>query len=285
MARHLSLRLSAKSKVAWDGSKNIDLYVANGELGRMMKVERFNGEKIGRVRFETNPKIAVTVSGKWAEEKLDLGYAMTVHKSQGSDFGGVIVVLPAEQRQRMISRELLYAALTRFTRRLYLLVQGTPGDVKPLFAALWRGSSEYLRRNTCLYKVQQAPPDLDDYRPDKRIVRTLRGELVASKSEALIANLLALHKIPYHYEELLVAPDGSPRRPDFTIPIETADGPDVLYWEHWGKLGDPDYDASVDRRRSWYQTHGFFSKLIETDEKGGFDSTRIEGIIRDRIAS
>ncbi|HEY8748528.1 MAG TPA: hypothetical protein VIM11_11180 [Tepidisphaeraceae bacterium] len=69
------------------------------------------------------------------------------------------------------------------------------------------------------------------------------------------------------------------------FPVETPDGRYKLYWEHWGKLGDPDYEASVERRRKWYKTHGFFSKLIERDEKSGFDSRRIEEIIRNRIVS
>ena len=69
------------------------------------------------------------------------------------------------------------------------------------------------------------------------------------------------------------------------LPVETAEGPDELYWEHWGKLGDPVYDESVRLRRDWYQTHGYAAKLIETNERGGFDSKKIEKVIRDRILS
>ena len=39
-------------------------------------------------------------------------FAMTVHKSQGSEFDQVLVLLPA-QRSRVVSRELLYTAVTR----------------------------------------------------------------------------------------------------------------------------------------------------------------------------
>src|SRR5262249_1561961 len=151
--------------------------------------ERGEG-RAGWVRFETNPAVSVCLDDQWARAWLDLGYAMSVHRAQGSDFGGVVVVIPKEARQQLVSRELLYTALTRFTRRLYLLIQGAPGDPEALLASLWRGSSEYLRRHTCLYAARQAVPDLEEYLPGKRIVRTLRNELVASKSEALIANLL-----------------------------------------------------------------------------------------------
>jgi hypothetical protein len=113
--------------------------------------------------------------------------------------------------------------------------------------------------------------------------KTLLHEMVASKSEVLIANRLAELRVPYHYELKLLAADGSRRRPDFTIPIETMDGPDVRYWEHWGKLGDPEYDASVRHRLAWYEKHGLMSKLIQSDERGGFDSTKVDAIIREHL--
>jgi len=42
---------------------------------------------------------------------------MTVHKSQGSQFGAVVVVLP-EPTSRVLTRELLYTAITRAQRHL-----------------------------------------------------------------------------------------------------------------------------------------------------------------------
>jgi exodeoxyribonuclease V alpha subunit len=276
-------RILAKENIASLGEKAVDTYVANGELGRLMKVGKWDDERAAWIRFETNTAISVRINDKWANTWLELGYAMSVHRSQGSDFGGVVVVIPKEPRQRLVSRELLYTALTRFTKRLYLLVQGQPGDPEALLTSLWRGSSEYLRRNTCLYKLQHAIPDLDNYRPEKRIIRTLRQEMVLSKSEALIANMLFQAGIPYHYERRLEAPDGSWRRPDFTIPVETPDGPSELYWEHWGMLSDPGYAAGVDRRKKWYERHGYMPRLIETDELGGFDSIKIGNIIQGKI--
>ena len=276
-------RIKARTRIAWDGKKNVDFYLANGELGRMMKIGRKGGEKCGWARFETDPGVTISIDGAWAGEALDLGYAMSVHKSQGSDFGGVIVVVPKEERVRLVTRELLYTALTRFTRRMYLLVQGQPGDLDALRIGLWRGASCFLRRHTCLYTAERAIANIDDWRPEKRVIRTLRDELVASKSEALIATLLEKAKVPYYYEKLLIADDGTIRRPDFTIPIETPDGPTELYWEHWGKLGDPTYEASVLRRREWYIRHGLADRLVETDELGGFNAKKIQNLIEERI--
>jgi ATP-dependent exoDNAse (exonuclease V) alpha subunit len=278
-------RLSERERKAWDRltKSNVDLFVANGELGLVYQIDEFKKTRLARVSFETSPNVSVTVDSGWAEEWLDLGYAMTVHKAQGSDFYGVLLVIPAEERQLLLSRELLYTALTRFTRKLYLLVQGSPGDIAVLERGAWQGSSEYFRRNTSLYGLREAVKEIDDYRPEHRIHTTLLRELVASKSELLIANRLAELHVPYHYELKLVAADGSIRRPDFTVPIETPDGPDVRYWEHWGMLGNPDYDASVTRRLAWYEKHGLMSKLIQSDERGGFDSTKVDAMIREHL--
>ncbi|HIE17928.1 MAG TPA: hypothetical protein EYP71_07015 [Dehalococcoidia bacterium] len=284
-------RVNANERLAWDGRHNIDFFVAKGELGRVMKVGKrkllkdgkWQEEKVMWVRFETEPSITITVDSEWAESYLDLGYAMTVHKAQGSDFGGVILVLPREDRQRLVSQELLYTAFTRARKRLYILLQGAPADLRALLFGLWPGSSEYLRRNTSLYGLRVAIPDLDDFRPGEKIHRTIREELVRSKSEALIANLLAQYNVRYYYERPLVAPDGTIRLPDFTVPVETSYGPSELYWEHLGMLEDPQYAWWWDRRRSWYEKHGFTDRLIVTDERGGFDSKKIEQVITERI--
>jgi len=49
----------------------------------------------------------------------ETAFAMTVHKAQGSEFDEVLVLLPA-QRSRVLTRELLYTALTRARRRVTL---------------------------------------------------------------------------------------------------------------------------------------------------------------------
>jgi exodeoxyribonuclease V alpha subunit len=58
---------------------------------------------------------------------VDTVYAMTVHKSQGSQFDTVAVVLP-DPASPILTRELLYTAVTRARRRLILA--GTPEAVR-----------------------------------------------------------------------------------------------------------------------------------------------------------
>lgn len=47
-------------------------------------------------------------------------WAMTVHKSQGSEFDRVLLVLPADARSPVLSRELLYTAITRAREQVIL---------------------------------------------------------------------------------------------------------------------------------------------------------------------
>jgi exodeoxyribonuclease V alpha subunit len=51
-------------------------------------------------------------------------FAMTVHKSQGSEFDTVCVLLP-EQDTAILNRELLYTAITRAKKQLILLASET----------------------------------------------------------------------------------------------------------------------------------------------------------------
>jgi exodeoxyribonuclease V alpha subunit len=50
---------------------------------------------------------------------VDTAYALTIHKSQGSQFGTAAVLLP-DPGSRILTRELLYTAVTRARERLLL---------------------------------------------------------------------------------------------------------------------------------------------------------------------
>ena len=51
---------------------------------------------------------------------VDTVYAMTIHKSQGSQFDTAAVLLP-DATSPILTRELLYTAITRASEKLYLL--------------------------------------------------------------------------------------------------------------------------------------------------------------------
>jgi exodeoxyribonuclease V alpha subunit len=65
---------------------------------------------------------------------VDTVYAMTIHKSQGSQFGTVAVVLP-DARSGMLTRELLYTAVTRAQERCVVV-----GDEAAVRAAVGRST-------------------------------------------------------------------------------------------------------------------------------------------------
>ena len=75
-------------------------------------------------------------------------FAMTVHKSQGSEFAEVLVLLPA-QRSRVLSRELLYTAVTRARERLWL-VAGAPVLAAAIAANTRRSSGLQARLREAL---------------------------------------------------------------------------------------------------------------------------------------
>ncbi|HYO34990.1 MAG TPA: AAA family ATPase [Geodermatophilus sp.] len=85
---------------------------ANGEVG----VVTATGEGSLTVDFSSGP---VTVTGD-ALPDLRHGWAITVHRAQGSEWPGVVVVLPPEAGG-MLSRPLVYTALTRAQRHLSIV--------------------------------------------------------------------------------------------------------------------------------------------------------------------
>lgn len=111
-------------------------------------IKLFNGD-IGIALPGANGELAVhfpTGSGGYrpvAPARLPVhqsAFAMTVHKSQGSEFDHVAVILPP-QSSRVVTRELLYTAVTR-ARRSVTLCTGT--------AALRAGIEASTQRNSGL---------------------------------------------------------------------------------------------------------------------------------------
>lgn len=105
---------------AWpkDAGRN---YVANGEIG--IACDSYSAKKPNdylRVEFASQKGVLYSYTKNDFNEEtgsacLELAYALTVHKSQGSQFDTVILVLA--EPCRIISREMLYTALTRQAKK------------------------------------------------------------------------------------------------------------------------------------------------------------------------
>jgi exodeoxyribonuclease V alpha subunit len=120
---------------------NYDKNVFNGDIGSLRELS--NEDQTLSVDFEGR-----RVSYDWNEaEELTLAYAITVHKSQGSEFRAVVMPV-LTQHYMMLQRNLIYTGVTR-ARELCVLV----GSRKALGMAVgnnkvaerWSGLTERLR--------------------------------------------------------------------------------------------------------------------------------------------
>jgi exodeoxyribonuclease V alpha subunit len=97
----------------------------------------FNGE-VAQITDIVDGKVHVAVEGRTPDvvytleqaTKLDLAYALTVHRAQGSEFPWVVCVVHSTH-SHMLTRQLLYTAVTRAKKGVVIV-----GDKKGLRHAL-----------------------------------------------------------------------------------------------------------------------------------------------------
>jgi exodeoxyribonuclease V alpha subunit len=120
---------------------NYDKEVFNGDIGRIVSVRPddhavdvdFDGRTI---RYDTDEL-----------DEMVHAYACSIHKSQGSEFPAVVILL-ATQHFKLLQRNLLYTAITR-GRKLVCLV----GSSKAVFIAT-QNNEIHLRRTTLRQRLQ-----------------------------------------------------------------------------------------------------------------------------------
>lgn len=107
-----------------------ELRVFNGDFAMLVGKE----PPMATVQSEANafPEIAAARLPRYSD-----AYALSVHKAQGSEFDEVLIVLP-EQDAPMLSRELLYTAVSRARHRVRLV-----GPKEVIAAAIGRGAQRY----------------------------------------------------------------------------------------------------------------------------------------------
>lgn len=258
------INLKNDTRDCYNSSSDAKGYVANGEIGIVVGMYKGANAKYKGAPWKWEVEFTTQRSLKydyWPSEfkeeggdPLELAYALTVHKAQGSEFGVTFVVIPDPCRP--LSRELLYTALTRQRDKVVLFHQG---DITTLAGYGRDSRSEAARRLTNLFDPPR-PVQIEVFGGEKRLFeeglihRTERGELVRSKSEVIIANMLYHMKVDYLYEEPLRGGDGSLRFPDFTIDLSAEMGIRVFI-EHLGLLHDPDYRRRWEQKVEWYASN------------------------------
>ena len=254
-------------------------YVANGEVGIVERLWERPKHKANthQIRFNSQPLFNYNWFSSISEEgnnDIELAYALTVHKAQGSEFEKVILVL--SEPSRMLSRELLYTALTRQTKKIIILYNEDAYKLKKYSSLEF---SDIAKRFTCLFEVPKIVEFKNNFYEEKLIHRTKRGEMVRSKSEVIIANMLYDSDIDYSYELELNLKDGTKRCPDFTI----SKSGKTFYWEHLGMLQNDDYRKSWDIKRKQYEENGIVegkNLIISKDGlDGSLDSQEIDRLI------
>ena len=208
--------------------------------------------------------------------EIDLAYAISVHKSQGSGFQHVHFILPA--KQGLLFRELVYTALSRPKSSLHLYLQVTDKDepLRVLVEALKR--SYVSQRRTSIFGYYDGPAEKHGrFEPEP-------GKYVASKGEYIIYKALKEmeSQLGFTFEYELPLPlkgFHKPIKPDFTIKLP---GNMNIYWEHLGMLDNVKYINSWMRKKDLYSKNGI-QTLVTTDDLAGISHERCCQIICDII--
>ena len=267
-------------------------YLANGEIGIVVGQFKGSNWKLKGLPWKVEVEFSSQLGFKFGfgsgdfgdegEAPLELAYALTIHKAQGSEFGTTFIVIP--NPCRLLSRELLYTALTRQREQVVVFHQG---DLRALLKLSLSGHSETARRLTNLFSDPKPVEHVGAFLEEGLIHRTTRNELVRSKSEVIIANMLHSLGITYANEQPFIGKDGSVRYPDFTI--EDSETGMRIILEHLGMLSEPAYRRRWLAKLDWYRAQGVLLEedgqgeegiLVTTTEEKGIDSASIEQRLR-----
>jgi len=239
----------------WGWGANRRMVLSNGSMGICVGEEqrrKFYFAELDRPRSSVGDM-----------EEYDLAYAISVHRSQGSDFRNVFMIIP--QKTSLLSRELIYTALTRSKYRLFLFIQENETNLLELA----RNTSHLLGRNTSIF---QAPTDRTD-----RLLPDPHGKPVRSRIEYIIHQALQRSGLKFKYEHPLQLSNRSYLiHPDFTIELPSGQ---KLYWEHLGMLDVRKYYKDWQQRIIDYKDHGLFDQVITTDDLDGINQEKIEEVI------
>jgi exodeoxyribonuclease V alpha subunit len=116
---------------------NYQKNVQNGLLGKLSSVQQTD-EQMGIVTLEDGGEVKIDHS---LIDHIELGYSITLHKAQGSQFPRVIIAL---KKGRIVDRAWFYTAITRAESEVHIV--GSRED----FEVIVRADSHTNRRKTYL---------------------------------------------------------------------------------------------------------------------------------------
>ena len=109
-----------------------------------------------------------------------------------------------------------------------------------------------------LHEWMNTPYDKLTQHPESLIHKAPSGNLVRSKSEAIIDMVLHTNKIPFRYECPLEL-NNCTLYPDFTI--RHPQTKETFYWEHFGLMDDEEYQERTRFKLKKYIDNGIFPTL------------------------
>lgn len=120
------------------------LDLANGDIGLMVPVKTDAGVTLKVAFRKSRQQFAFIHPGRLAD--IQSAFAITVHKSQGSEFGQVQLVLP-DRPNPVLTRELVYTAITRAKQQFRMVVLGPKAHEQHDFSVLRYSIQTQTRRD------------------------------------------------------------------------------------------------------------------------------------------
>ncbi len=168
-----------------------------------------------------------------------------IHQLAQKDYTGRFVQSAEKELSRLekcisllsgVDADMIYQKLN-MKRKKFVEPYIVPDD---LYAERWK--KEVFKTNT--------------YMPEAKKYETRQGEMVRSKSEAILADILLELGIPYHYEQALILNDHVVRYPDFTL--LKVKSREIVYLEHLGLLDDEQYRDGCIKKLNEYMNNGIY---------------------------
>jgi ATP-dependent exoDNAse (exonuclease V) alpha subunit len=265
---HSEKIICVKNLYRWERSaQDVVLALSNGSIG-VFNDHRKGWKKNRAWYFPDREEGRLSVTNP--EDYFEQAYAITIHKAQGSEFKNVFVVLPS--RRGLLTRELLYTAMTRSTHRMFLFLKDE--EKSPLDIA--RERSSLLTRQTSLFELPSVITG--NLEPETNVFVRSRVEYIIYRS-LLRLREEGMLKFQYERETQLEGLDWV-IKPDFTIWM----GDQIYYWEHLGMLDQGRYFKNWQERKSAYSENGLNEYLVTTDDLEGIHQEKIDEIISDIVS-
>ena len=122
--------------------------VVNGDVGEITFLAHQANMNVGHIMFETGDGVLDVPYEDDDFDFLKLAYACTIHKSQGSEYATVIMVLLPSHRI-MLQRNLVYTGIPRAKKKLILV-----GSEKALAEAI-RNNKALARKTLLAYRISR----------------------------------------------------------------------------------------------------------------------------------